>query len=78
MAKKLTILERACKKLGQLHRKEKVELTPEEIAALRAHRYDDILAMGYTEYTCDSCKGRETCPYIFDAYSTGGDCLQAK
>lgn len=74
----MTPLEQARKKISQLHKGEKVELTLKEIQALRAWLYGDILAMGYTEYTCDDCKGRETCPYIFDAYNTGGDCLACK
>lgn len=65
-------------KIFQLHNGNDVALTPAEIAALREWCYDDIADMGHTEYTCDTCVGRETCPYIFDAYNTGGDCLASK
>jgi len=31
-----------------------------------------------TEFTCDECKSRFTCHYVFDAYNTDGDCLANK
>lgn len=71
----MTPLDSARKKLGELHRGKEVELTAEEIAALREWCYPDIVSHGHTEYTCDECVGRETCPYIFDPYNVGGECL---
>ena len=74
----LSPLDRARQKISELHQKKDVALTPAEISALREWCYPDIVENGHLEYTCDQCIGRETCPYIFDAYNTGGDCLASK
>lgn len=30
------------------------------------------------DYTCFTCQDWKECPYSFDAYNTGGDCLAMK
>lgn len=71
----MTPLESAGKKITRMHKGEKVELTPEELRALRGRNYSDIVDMGYLEFTCDNCVDKKCCPYVFDPYNVGGDCL---
>ncbi len=39
-----------------------------------------LLALADVEqhFTCDDCKDKRKCPFAFDAYNTGGDCLAVK
>lgn len=29
-------------------------------------------------FTCYTCGGATSCPYVYDPYNTGGDCLASK
>ena len=42
------------------------------IAWLKGHR------VRWKYITCDKCMGRWTCPYAYDPYNIGGDCLWEK
>ena len=44
--------------------------------AIDPNRPGEIKARG--GYTCEDCSGRWTCPLVYDAYNTNGDCLMDK
>jgi hypothetical protein len=55
--------------------------TDEQLAAQRADALAYMQKNGWpsdTKFTCDTCDQRRTCPFAYDPYNTGGDCLAAK
>ncbi len=57
-----------------------IERTPIELSKERKHfmkLYKPHFGV-IEEFTCDGCAAAPTCPYVFDAYNIGGDCLASK
>lgn len=73
-------LEEAITKIRAMYDDPLLELTQEELSALRSSREADRARIGEKGYTCDNCNRSRTCPYVFDLYNAGeaGDCLAAK
>ena len=54
------------------------ERTDVEVAALRKRMLKLHTPVAKTGFTCDGCSSVKRCPWAFDAYNTGGDCLAEK
>jgi hypothetical protein len=76
------LLKTAHEKVATMHRKygdpNNVPMTPLELGALRVTYLPDIAEMGYDTFTCDDCCEAHCCPFVYDPYNTGGDCLRSK
>jgi hypothetical protein len=51
------------------------ERSDKELAEIR---YEVATEWDIQEFSCDACGARRTCPFVFDAYNTNGDCLAEK
>jgi len=73
-------LDTAITKIRAMYDDPLLELTQEELSALRSSREHDLARLGDKGYTCDNCNRSRICPYVFDLYNAGeaGDCLASK
>lgn len=49
--------------------------TPSRLADWRLQMVE---MFGVTDFTCDNCISKFSCPYAFDPYNEDGDCLAEK
>lgn len=66
-------------KFCAVNRKERTEA---KLVVLRDEAVKRGVSSGYFDetvvFTCDDCAVKTSCPYLFDAYNTQGDCLAVK
>jgi len=55
-------------------------LSEYQLSFARATVIEDMKGYGHdiTKFTCDDCKDKTICKYVFDPYNTDGDCLAMK
>jgi hypothetical protein len=53
-------------------------LSSTELANLKQATIDETFTEMDPGFTCDSCRHRPICVYVYDAYNTNGDCLAEK